>query len=80
MEPRRGAWSGGSLESHSANAILEIRGDYKILNFCLESSSLLPNTVCEGWPEEEQEIEAVTRYSREGPRMSVTRATKGGSL
>lgn len=55
-------------------------GDYKILNFCLGSSSLLPNTVCEGWPEEEPEIEGVTRYSKEGPQMSVARATKGGSL
>lgn len=53
--------------------------DYKILNFCLGSSSL-PNTVCEDWSEKEQEIEGVTRYSREGPWMSVTRATKGGSL
>lgn len=55
-------------------------GDYKILNFYLGSSSPLLNTVCEDWSEKEQEIEGVTRYSREGPRMSVTRATKGGSL
>ena len=80
LEPRRGTWSGGLLESHSSNAILEIMGDYKILNFCLGSSSLLSNTVCEGWPEEEPEIEGVTRYSKEGPQMSVARATKGGSL